>query len=908
MSRLIKDNKNLVDYIPQQTMTNQTIFNSQLTKDESIFNDIKLKCYINKVKLHKLLRYSNKILTDEQVENVNILEDLKKKLKKNDTGCVEINYKRKQQIGRTYSHLNIQGLKTKIRNTLFDGKYYDIDMKNAHPSFINHISNFNGYKNDFINEYFNNRDKIMNELLIIYPNITKKDIKLLFIRLIYGGSYNKWLKENDLLVTNEFVIGFEKEVKFFSKNIYEMNSTVKLPIKKLPIDTNQKTINYTKQGRTCSYFLQNIENTLLELIYDYLKKEMIIDDNAVLMFDGIMVEKSRVKDVSELIKNIEKNIFELTNFNLKLDLKDTDDSYDEILKKMIREDNDLKILDEDVEYMNEILLEKEKTFLKKYPRSCFKTFNFRFFKFLGLDKDSNYNCDYILKREYFRKYFVLLFNGTLLQKEINISNGKTYYENITKFDFKKLLIRTREKDNYDNMKINKTFFYDIYKIDEDIMCYNNEKYNPIGINNVKIETNYFNTFSGFPYADYEDEQFTIEENDLFNWYLKYLFKYFCNSDKKLFKYYQSHMKNILINPKDKNGISIVLYSKDKGGGKNVHCNINKRLYGEDNCVQSQLNKLFNDFGSNDNFLIGIYDEISTDDLNNSNYSKLKTKITEINSEVNQKHRDIRKTCNFTKYWFLTNEINSFRVDSDERRFLFLNVLKEYDTEIVNEITSNLLKIEKSDNFFKLYTKWLVENDDIVLYKNPSEWNINKPMTEGDRLFKNLNTLQYFLKDLVNDTLNIHKEKRFDFYRGEENNNIMISVSSLYLLFLEDYNNKNNNTKSFGRATFNKYLNDTYNKSKIIKKDREEIICIDKKYFIERLKQLKIINDEIINLDDILNNYKLSNVDTLTKEQTKKQLKKILKQNKPKQIIKIENINDLLLQNDNNSQKIIIEEI
>ena len=65
MSRLINKNNKLVEYIPQQTMTNQTdniinetqqiIFNTQFTKDEeNIFNDIKLKCYINKIKLSSI--------------------------------------------------------------------------------------------------------------------------------------------------------------------------------------------------------------------------------------------------------------------------------------------------------------------------------------------------------------------------------------------------------------------------------------------------------------------------------------------------------------------------------------------------------------------------------------------------------------------------------------------------------------------------------------------------------------------------------------------------------------------------------------------------------------------------------------------------------------------------------------
>ena len=849
------------------------------------------------MKVHKLLKYSSKILTDEQVENINILENLRKKLKKNDTGYIEVNYKRLHSIGRTYSNnVNIQGLKTKIRNTLFDNKYYDIDMVNAHPSFINHLTNINGFQNNFINKYFNNRDSIISDLKSLYPDIIKKELKILFIRLIYGGSYNKWLKENNLNVKSDFVIGFEKEVKKFSQNIYKLNEKIKLPKKKNRIDTNQKKINFTKQGRICSYFLQNIENNLLDLIYDYLKKEKVINDNCILMYDGIMVEKSRVKNINELISNIEKYIFELTNFKLKLSIKDTDNSYDNILEEYIRQENDMKSLDDDVDYMKKILLEKEETFKKKYPYACFKTFNFRFFKFLGLDINSKYNSDYLLKREYFRKYFVLLFNGTILQKEINVSNGKTYYENITKFDFKKLLIKTKEKDNYDNFKIKKSFFYDTYKLDEDIMCYNNEKYNPIGVFEMKRDANYFNTFTGFPYANYKDTTFSKEDYDLFNWFLKYTFKYFCNSNKKLFIYYLSHIKNILVNPKDKNGISIVLYSKDKAGGKNTFCDILKILFGEDNCVQSQLSKLFNDFGSNDNSLVGFYDEISTDDLNNSNYSKLKTKITEINSEVNKKHRDIKKTCNFTKYWFLTNEINSFRVDSDERRFLFLNVLKEYEIDIVNEITSNLLKIKNSDNFFKLFTKWLLETEELILYKNPAEWSINKPITEGDRLFKNLNTLQYFLKDLVNDTLNILNTRRFNFYRGEDGDNILISISSLYLLFLEDYNNKNNNTKSFGRATFNKYLNDTYNKSKVVRKNREELLSINKKYFIDRLKQLKIIdNDIIININNILDNYKLSVIDDLTKEQTKKELKKINKKNKiKKKVNKKDNINHLLI--------------
>ena len=103
------------------------------------------------------------------------------------------------KIGRV---LPIKGLglfsfRRSIRHTLSINTFEDIDVNNAHFTILYQICEYNNINCKYIKEYVNNREFYINEVINTY-NVDKDNAKTLFIILLYFGSFNNWLKENNI--------------------------------------------------------------------------------------------------------------------------------------------------------------------------------------------------------------------------------------------------------------------------------------------------------------------------------------------------------------------------------------------------------------------------------------------------------------------------------------------------------------------------------------------------------------------------------------------------------------------------------------------------------------------------------------------------------------------------------------
>jgi len=193
-------------------------------------------------------------------------------------GQNKVRYSKKDTNGilRDYAW-GIQSLPTKIRG-LICKDMTDVDMKNCHPVIVHHLCKKHGIAANYLAEYVNNRDAVLERY--------GKDIKQEIIR-----SINK----NGSIRANGWLAMFDNEMKQVQKQL------IALPEYQVHLDmAKQKTQNVA--GRFMSILATSYEVKILHEVIAAPKVEI-----GVLMFDGFMFYGERPENyltyLNELIKD-----------------------------------------------------------------------------------------------------------------------------------------------------------------------------------------------------------------------------------------------------------------------------------------------------------------------------------------------------------------------------------------------------------------------------------------------------------------------------------------------------------------------------------------------------------------------------------------------------------------------------
>ena len=307
-------------------------FDLKLSEHKNTLDSIKLYEDIDLYKLDLLIN-SNLLKKEFKYEKLNKIYENEKKQLLNykklyiDGRCEVIYLKSKNIYGRCDPKNGLGGhnLRKKIRHTIFN-KYIDIDIVNCHPVILQQILDNNNISHPLLKDYIKNRDYYLN-LIIDKYNVSREDAKTLIIRLLYGGSYDKWLLKMECNEKLEIILNFEKEIKEYQKIITNNNKDLIEIIKKNKPDKKLNNIN----GKITSYYLQEKECCILEEIYIYCcNNKYIIDKDCVLCADGIMLKKdifNNDKTIENLLINLEKHIYNKFNLTLKFIQKEMDNCY-----------------------------------------------------------------------------------------------------------------------------------------------------------------------------------------------------------------------------------------------------------------------------------------------------------------------------------------------------------------------------------------------------------------------------------------------------------------------------------------------------------------------------------------------------------------------------------------------------
>ena len=343
---------------PQQIkliMEKQTSYFDEMTLCEDISID-RLEALFEYPELEvefDLKNYSQKMAS---LLYANQLEQLKKYREKYNekTKLIEVNYKKSaHQYGRPYvcQSLGLTAFSRKIRNTLIDDDYFDVDLKNAQVVIIQDICNAYNIKCDVITNYCINRDNILTDVADFYE-VSKSTAKKLFIRLAFCGTFEGWLMENNidenlgcLVVIDEFYT----QINEIAETIRQHNPIMFSECRKNKYDKHE-TANII--GSFFSLYLQEHETRIMEQAFKYLQTYTNIIQNNVLTyeFDGFKLLKKRVEiygGIEKLITNMNAHIHQQTGFSVIFEDKKITERYDisEQLKNIQPKNNTVQLDD-----------------------------------------------------------------------------------------------------------------------------------------------------------------------------------------------------------------------------------------------------------------------------------------------------------------------------------------------------------------------------------------------------------------------------------------------------------------------------------------------------------------------------------------------------------------------------------
>jgi len=278
--------------------------------DCPLFNNIELTEPHNDKLVNKLLN-SDIIKKDDGDDNK------LRKLQAKKTNRTKYKFK-SLPYGRVYPTTeNLCTLPKYIRHTIEDGYYYDIDIKNCHPSILLNVCLSNKIKCTQLNFYVNNRTKVLDRLAKVYDT-TKDCIKDLLISLLYNGSIKSWMRRNDIKVNSletDFLLPFRDEVKDIMKAFIDNNKKLYNLVAKKKFQSDERIYNI--EGSFFSLCIQEYERVILETCFSYLRENGVVTSTAVLCYDGIMIPKSNVTDVKKLCSNINGYVKSKTGFDVE---------------------------------------------------------------------------------------------------------------------------------------------------------------------------------------------------------------------------------------------------------------------------------------------------------------------------------------------------------------------------------------------------------------------------------------------------------------------------------------------------------------------------------------------------------------------------------------------------------------
>ncbi len=548
-----------------------------------------------------------------------------------------------------------------IRSALFQDTEYDVDIINCHSNILLDICKTNDfYDIDNLKYYCENRDDVINLFNIDNSlieehnknnktNYDKKDIvKNLITRVLYGGSVEEWRKEFNIdCELPEFINAFIEEIQINTNLIIKSDKRFK------------DIVEYESNRR--------LEKAKKKYGNHFVIKKFNIKPSKIL---SIILQEYETLIIMKCFEIVKNNNFTITSYN-----------YDgfQILKQDGADDllNTINNTDFILSHNNNIFITFENIkFIIKPFKNAIDTKKLVLLETDEFDMQIFSLCDtYQYKKSYFDKYFAKIISPTMF-----VEKKKNDYVLFKKNDF--MVAYQHLHVSVYNINTGcwlKKPFIPKWLLDEDIPIYNNVDYNP-NIDACPNKT--FNLWNDFPIKSIPlDEK---ADTSLLHLHIKTLLK----EDKKDIDWFLNWLAHIVKFPHKKTEVAVILYDKQFGTGKSMLAeDFLRKIIGDNKMITTcKTDKVFGKFTNTQGKLLCVLNEASGKDTFELN-EVIKEAISGKTIEMEKKNIDAIRISDYLNYIITTNNLNSIKLEQDDRRFMVFNTSSKMkgDVEYFNKL-------------------------------------------------------------------------------------------------------------------------------------------------------------------------------------------------------------------------------
>lgn len=210
---------------------------------------------------------------------------------------------------------SLQELARPLRHTIARSIYYDIDIKNAHPTFLLQYCRNKGFNHPVLEQYVEgDREKFLHDLVKEGKVESREEAKCLFLQVLNGGGH----RESEVL--KEF---YARHQTFLDEFFFAEEN---LKYKKRAVSSAKDKSWDNAKGSALNYYLCEMEDTVLKKMEAFAKEQQI--EVGVLCFDGMMVYRKTVSDPKEMVKQMSAYVSQEMGFPLLITVKEMDEALD----------------------------------------------------------------------------------------------------------------------------------------------------------------------------------------------------------------------------------------------------------------------------------------------------------------------------------------------------------------------------------------------------------------------------------------------------------------------------------------------------------------------------------------------------------------------------------------------------
>lgn len=213
-----------------------------------------------------------------------------------------------------------------------------------------------------------------------------------------------------------------------------------------------------------------------------------------------------------------------------------------------------------------------------------------------------------------------------------------------------------EKGDFKKVPITKLWLNSPKRLDYDGLCFDPD--------DETDEEKFYNVWQGFAYEP--------EKGGNCSLYYEHIYNNICKKDEALNKYVLNWMADGIQNPKNKEGICIILRS-GQGTGKGVFINHYKALFGQHGLYITNIKHLTGSFNAHMKECLLLFADEMFISGDKGHDNQLKTLISETETMIEYKGKDAFAFPNYTKIMMSSNEHYVVKLDSDNRRILIIDV-------------------------------------------------------------------------------------------------------------------------------------------------------------------------------------------------------------------------------------------